>query len=148
RLAWASWAYRSSAAVRLEAARCLALPGCAAPLGVLEWVVAECGEQGSLAPLAGRLRLLGRGGYAAGPGRLAGAEALLALLGRPDVAPGLREALLSAAVGWVARPLRDGGRQVDEEARALLATTLPDAGPSLAPAVLSRLRADGFDDPS
>ncbi|MCC7137816.1 MAG: HEAT repeat domain-containing protein [Planctomycetes bacterium] len=88
------------------------------------------------------------GGYDAEGAALAFVEALVAWLGRPTTRGAVRAALTDVAAERLARPVHDGGRTVDGEARELLAMRLGDAGPALVPPIVERLRTGRFEDPA
>ena len=142
-----SYVAGTTSAERLAGARLMGALPAAPPLG-LALVVLELGG-GRNAQVFAR-RLLGGAPTVRdrGQGRLAAAEALLGLLALPNPGASRREGMLEIAVEWLAHPERDGGRQIDEEARTALFTVLPDFGATIVPAVTRRLRENCFEDPS
>jgi len=131
------------AGVRLMAAQSAAVPELALALAVLELGGDATSRTVARAVLGHPAPIRDRG-----QGRLAAAEALLALLAGSPAEARRRDGLLDLAVEWLAHPEREQGRQVDEEARTALFSALPDAGRALVEPVSRRLRANAFEDPA
>jgi tetratricopeptide (TPR) repeat protein len=149
-LALAASAYRRGAtpALRVEAARLLALPALEAPLPLLRTVVTEFGTGPVGAALVRFANGAPREGYAPGAARTAAIEAALAALSRPDLPAPERAWVLDLAVGWTAHPVVLDATAKEPIPELLLHARLPDFGDAIVPHVLARLRPGGFETPS
>lgn len=74
-------------------------------------------------------------------------QIVLALLGRTDVEPHVREATLELALDWAATPLRRDSHRRDPAPEAALLQALPDLAPDLGPPTMRRLLAERFHEP-
>jgi tetratricopeptide (TPR) repeat protein len=146
-LALRSYVRGKSPGIRVEGARCLALGGVGTPPLVLALVLLEHGVSAETGVLV-RAGLRGPvGGAPPGDARLVAAETISALLDRGDLSPDVRAGLVDMGVHHLAHPASVDGTRVDEDARRILVSILPEAGPGLVRPVAKRLESRSFADP-